>query len=313
MIYIGPSLLSGIGQALHKLSVVLGGQYTEIGYYPKDDDAFIFALPVEPWFTEIPKIKQKYKRVICMTICETETVHEDYGKLFKMFDKIAVPSEYCINIFKRQFPDTNFKLIRLYVPPPVIMIPPTINLKIKPEKYVFYHIGNIIDPRKNINMLIRAFIKCDFVDAVLVLKATCNQEVHMNFPNIHIINGLLDNNEIEHIHQTSDCYISCSFSEGVGLGAVEAACRNKPVIISEYGGATEYIKTPYIIKCGRRTVENNDFLFKKGMEWGDPDENQLMTYMKSIYLRRARYEDGWYSRQITSKNEIVKQIIRFYD
>jgi hypothetical protein len=29
-----------------------------------------------------------------MTVCETETVHEDYGKLFELFDKIAVPSEY---------------------------------------------------------------------------------------------------------------------------------------------------------------------------------------------------------------------------
>jgi len=313
MIYIGPSLLSGIGQALHKLSILLGGQYTELGHYPNGNDAFIFALPVEPWFTEIHKIKQKYKNIICMTICETETVHEDYGRLFKMFDTIAVPSKYCIDVFKRQFPDTDFRLIRLCVPPPEILLPPTIKLNIKPDKYVFYHIGNIIDPRKNINMVIRSFLKCQFKDAALLLKATCNQEVQMNFPNIHVINGLLDNNDIEYIHQISDCYISCSFSEGVGMGAVEAACRDKPVIISEYGGAKEYINTPYIVKCGRRKIENNDFLFKKGMEWGDPDENQLISFMKDVYSRRVKYENGWHSKHVTSKNEIVKQIIKFYD
>ena len=34
----------------------------------------------------------------------------------------------------------------------------------------------------------------------------------------------------------SDCYVSFSSSEGVGMGAVEAAIRNKPVIITDYGG-----------------------------------------------------------------------------
>ena len=34
---------------------------------------------------KIPEIKRKIKNVMCMTVCETETVHEDYGKLFKLF------------------------------------------------------------------------------------------------------------------------------------------------------------------------------------------------------------------------------------
>ena len=39
-----------------------------------------------------------------MTVCETETVHEDYGKLFDLFDRIAVASEFCKKVFSRQFP-----------------------------------------------------------------------------------------------------------------------------------------------------------------------------------------------------------------
>ena len=51
---------------------------------------------------------------------------------------------------------------------------------------------------------------------------------------------------MEDIHAKSDCYVSFSSSEGIGLGAVEAALRNKPVIITDFGGAPEYIKTPYL-------------------------------------------------------------------
>ena len=313
MIYIGPTLLSGIGQSLNKYATLLGGNYYHLNYYPEGQDAFIFALPTREWFNEIPKIKSKCRRVICMTICETETVHSDYGTLFDMFDTIAVPSQFCIDIFSRQFPKNNFKLIRLCIPPSEITLPPTIKLKIPKDKYIFYHIGNIMDPRKNINMLIRTFLKCEFKDAILVLKATCNQEVGINFPNIHVINGLLSENDIQYLHDIGDCYVSCSFSEGVGMGAVEAGCKDKPVIISEYGGAKEYVDTPYVIKCGKRTLEHDDFLFQKGMEWGDPDENQLIQYMKEVYNKKLKYIDGSLSRCVTSKKEIVKQIITFFD
>ena len=75
-----------------------------------------------------------------MTVCETETVHEDYGKLFKFFDKIAVPSEFCRKVFKRQFPDTEFYVIHAHIP--------------DKRPYVFYHIGNVYDPRKNFNKVL---------------------------------------------------------------------------------------------------------------------------------------------------------------
>ena len=47
---------------------------------------------------------------------------------------------------------------------------------------------------------------------------------------------------MDKIHKSSDCYVSFSSSEGVGMGAVEAALRGKPVIITDYGGAPEYVK-----------------------------------------------------------------------
>ena len=111
-------MLSGIGQHLFKYSYVLkNAKYIQVGVdpIPIDDVAFIFALPLQAWLDVIPIIKQNCKKVICMTTCETETVHESYGDLFKHFDKIAVSSRFCKKVFSKQFPNTEFIIVRAHI------------------------------------------------------------------------------------------------------------------------------------------------------------------------------------------------------
>jgi glycosyltransferase involved in cell wall biosynthesis len=297
MLFIGPTLLSGIGQHCKKYTKLFPrGKYIEIqNDIPECESAFIFALPIQHWLDKIPEIKRKIKHVTCMTVCETETVHEDYGKLFKLFDKIAVPSEFCRKVFKRQFPDTEFYVIHAHIP--------------DKRPYTFYHIGNVYDPRKNFNKILETFIRMNKPDARLLVKATCNQPVQARIPNVTFINDLISDEEMEKIHALSDCYVSFSSSEGVGMGAVEAALRNKPVIITDYGGASEYIKTPYTIKCGRQKIVKDDFLFKAGMEWGKPDENQLREFMEDAYTKKLRYMEHPRTHMLTCKENVLQEFV----
>ena len=179
MLFIGPTLLSGIGQHCKKYMDI----FPPVGYtkyieiheeIPESDSAFIFALPVKYWLDRIPEIKRKIKHVTCMTVCETETVHKDYGKLFDLFDKIAVPSEYCKKIFKRQFPDKHFFVIHAHIP--------------DKRPYTFYHIGNVHDPRKNFNKILECFVRLNKPDTRLIVKATCKYPVNINIPNVTVIN-----------------------------------------------------------------------------------------------------------------------------
>ena len=260
---------------------------------PESEHAFIFALPIQYWLDRIPEIKRKIKNVTCMTICETETVHEDYGKLFKLFDRIAVPSEFCKKVFKRQFPETEFYILHAHVP--------------DKRPYTFYHIGNVYDPRKNFNKILEAFIRLNKPDARLLIKATCKSPVQINIPNVTVINDLVSDEKMEEIHARGDCYVSFSSSEGVGMGAVEAALRNKPVIITDYGAPPEYIKTPYTIKCDVETLKHDDFLFKKGMQWGKPCMEQLSEFMEDAYNKKLRYMDHPTTRILTSKEHVLKE------
>ena len=298
MLFIGPTLMSGIGQHLKKYSTLFpGSTYMEImeDNIPECEEAFIFALPVPYWLTRIPEMKRKNKHLTCMTVCETETVHEDYGKLFEHFDRIAVPSSFCQRVFTRQFPDTTFYIVHAHIP--------------RDERYTFYHIGNIMDPRKNFRSILEAFVRLNEPNARLVVKATCNSPVNINLPNVQVLNGLVSDDDMHDLHKRCDCYVSFSHSEGVGMGAVEAALQDKPVIITDYGGAVEYIKTPYTIECTLQELEKDDFLFKKGMLWGNPDPNQLLEFMRDAFNKRMKYMNHTHTKNITSAENVLHELL----
>ena len=298
MIIIGPALLSGIGQHAKKYAKLFNCDYFLIdSQLPEVDHALIFLLPIHEHLKHIDYIRSRVKTLACMTVCETETVHADYGLIMEEFKRVAVPSEFCKKVFSRQFPKNDFYVIHAHIPPP------------KEKPYVFYHIGNVMDPRKNFTEVVRAFVRLNEPNTRLVVKATCNQNIDIQFPRIEVINGLVSEEKLDEIHNTSDCYVSFSHSEGVGMGAVEAAMRDKPVIITNYGGAPEYIKTPYLIDCELEKLEQDDFLFQKGMEWGKPNFDQLLGFMRDAYEKRVRVMDHTHTRALVGRDNILNEFI----
>ena len=308
MLFIGPPILSGIGQVVLDYSKLLdptNAKHIVLGQdkYIQNQDVFMFALPTPQWLSVIPAIIKTSKSVRIMTICETETVHEDYGKLFALCPndgEVLVSSEFCKRIFERQFSFVKCRVLHHTTP-----VPSPSSLKQRPteDPYVFYHIGNIMDPRKNINGLLTAFLRCGFGDkAKLVLKATCKQPVTLppGVQNVSIINGLLSKEDLDtKVHDKGHCYVTFSHSEGVGMGAVEAAVRDKPVILTEYGGCKEYVHTPYTVRCSSFVpVGQDDFLFKKDMLWGDHDSDYLVEYMKDAFEKRLTWMDHSHTREL---------------
>lgn len=295
MIFIGPTLLSGIGQHASKYCRL----FPESKYYnvaddiPESDDGLLFVIPIPQTIERIPYIKSKVKNLACMTVCETTEVHEDYGLLFKHFKRVAVPSEFCQEVFSRQFPDTEFYVVHAHIP--------------EPEVYTFYHIGNILDDRKQFRAILEAFIRLNEPTSRLLVKATCLKDVPLNIPRVEVVNGLVTDEQMDRIHKAGDCYVSFSKSEGVGMGAVEAALRDKPVIITDFGGAPEYVKTPYLVPCELQELERDDFLFKKGMHWGKPDPVKLLEFMRDAFNKKLRYMDHTHTKNLVGKEAVLHE------
>ena len=315
--FIGPTLLSGIGQMLHKhLELFPGSVYHELKdltKLPMGDVAVAFALPIPMWIDALRALKKRFRRLHCMTICETETVHEAYGDLFAVCPDIIVASEFCKRVFEAQFPGrVRCTVVAAYVPPVpqgLLTGPPGQNdpgPAAPTGRYVFYHIGNIIDQRKNIKAILEAFMRLNKPgETELVLKATCLQAVEIRLPGVRVINGLVSDEEIRKLHRECHCYVSFSSSEGIGMGAVEAALHSRPVIITDYGGAPEYIKTPYLIPCGRQEIPRDDFLFKKGMLWGKPDPDKLLEYMTHAFENRVETCEHPWTRTMVSRDAVL--------
>lgn len=287
----GPTLLAGIGQVTKRYADLVNGEYIAFGDKPKEaeyDYGFAFVLPIKEQLDIVDQYMSICKKKIYMTICETETVNPAYGILTR-YKELWVASDFCKNVFQRQFPEVSWKVLPLYAPPQ--KVPRNLDIK---RPYTFYTIGNILDPRKNIKSLIEAFLRCEFPmdDAILLLKATCVRPVDWKVPGVHIINGLLSNEDMERVHDQGDCYINCSHSEGVGMGAVEAAMRKKPVIISDYGGLKEYVHTPFVVKCKIGPIGFDDFLFTKDLEWGHPSQEDLMLHMQTCFDKKLSYSEN---------------------
>lgn len=300
-LFVGPRLLSGIGQVTKRYADLLNGEYVEFGQAPADkqyDNGFAFILPFKENLELVDQYSKFCREMKVMTICETEPVNDAYQMIADKYREVYVASEFCKEVFSRQFPNTNWKVLHLYAPPPSIHYGPTVT-----GPYVFYTIGNVMDPRKNFQSLLNAFFECKFEDAILLVKATCNSDFKLEFPGVVVINGLLSLDQMENIHKKGDCYINCSHSEGVGMGAVEAALRSKPVIITDYGGLKEYVRTPWVVKCIKGCIGFDDFLFKADHQWGHPSYQDLVAHMKDCYERRVKVWEHTHTRKIMSDLE----------
>jgi hypothetical protein len=292
-LFIGPSLLSGIGQVTKQYARNFG-EYVEYSKTPRREHyeiGFAFVLPVPEQLALVDALARRCTRMIYMTICETEPVSPAYGLLEK-YGTIYTASEFCRQIFQRQFPGTTWKLLRHCVngPTPIVRTP-----YVAGTPYVFYTIGNVQDPRKNITGMLEAFVRCKFKpgEAELLIKATCAQEVRWKFPGVRIINGgVLSDAQMEDVHAAGHCYVNCSHSEGVGMGAAEAAARNKPVIIADYGGLKEYVRTPYVVKCSKGPVGFDDFLYTRELEWGHPSTEELTALMVRCFTEKVHFAEN---------------------
>lgn len=297
-LFIGPTLLAGIGQVTKKYADLVGAEYKEIMSEPdkqKYDYGFAFLIPVPHFLEAADRHLAQCRKTFVMTVCETETVHPAYGELVRRYKTLYVPSEFCREVLSRQFPKGTWKLLR-HVATGSPLPPP------KTEKYTFYTIGNMADPRKNISMLLEAFRQLDVPDVRLVLKATGKDPVTCHEPNVLIINGLISEEQLETIHSTCHCYVNCSFSEGVGMGAVEAAMRDKPVILTEYGGLKEYVpSSPFIVSCGRTLVGQDDFLYTRDMVWGMPVLSDLVKHMRTCATQRIATWDHSEARKLVGE------------
>lgn len=210
---------------------------------------------------------KKFKKNVGIFVGETDTIkHTSWFPFLKNVDQIWVPnSDNMSRLVADGFSDVRvvpyaFDLLKYTEEKPKI------NLYSANNKFKFYYVGDLND-RKNLIGIIRAFNSefCNGEPVSLVLKIRKHgvqpKQLHDAFvkfshqvksqlrihkkleryPSEIVITADADDNVIQSIHSTCDCYVGLSHGEGWSIPAFEAMCYGKTPICSNEGGPKEFI------------------------------------------------------------------------
>jgi len=210
------------------------------------------------------RLREPGKINVGYTVWETSKLHRDWPDYInKNVDKVLVGCDWNVGVLR----DSGVTI-------PIGVAPhgakPSDFDNIKPfdikgvgeDTYVFYDIFQWSE-RKNPMALLQSFWYAfrNNEDVALVLKTymgdhssedqdriknMVGQVKKMtrfeNYPKVFLVHELLSDNELKGLHARGDCYVSLDRGEGFGLGPFQAGQCNNPIIVTGWGGVTEYAK-----------------------------------------------------------------------
>ncbi len=175
----------------------------------------------------------------------------------KHFDFCVVPSKFVKTIAERS---------GISIPIEIIPYTPAEHKETKPRADGIFRFKSIATPdkRRNIPFMIHAFMELFFENEnlELVIKTFPNskhgkvrhweedvEELKNNYGmygNVKIVDEVYNDDQMIGFLDDADCYIQVSSAEGMGLFIFEAVKRGIPVIATDYGAHTDYLKGSYV-------------------------------------------------------------------
>ena len=186
----------------------------------------------------------------------------------KRFDELWVPSKFCETAFKA------ITSVPVTVIPHVLSEPPEFApndrsvtramLGLPDDAFVFLYMFDTFSfvDRKNPQCLLDAF-EAEFTrdpNVYLVLKISYFENLASNYssgnqtllrkihdvmarmPNVRVVSEFMPHSAIYQLMNAVDCYVSPHRSEGFGLTVAEAMLCGKPVIATDFGGTTDFVR-----------------------------------------------------------------------
>lgn len=157
--------------------------------------------------------------------------------------------------------------------------------------YYFYTVMDTVNPRKNAETLLAAFMTAfpDGEGARLVVKQYRQPRDLSTFPGVIDIPEFLSDGRMAALHAVCDACVSAHHAEAWGLPLSEALAFGNPVIATGYSGNMEFMNeansfpVPYTItRVSGRICQALPGLFRPDMTWADIDANALVRAMRRV-------------------------------
>ncbi|MDD1782473.1 glycosyltransferase [Enterovibrio sp. ZSDZ35] len=267
------------------------GEY-EKGYYvnlfpiPANDIIdILMRFGLEPFYGA------KYN--ICVVQWELEYFPKEYEIIKYLMDRVCSISTFAADAIGRTLKEN------------VSVIPLPFNTEIKPipsvnkcSPYTFYFAfdGNSFISRKNplsvITSFQNAFTSNENVELVIkVMNSTCGdlwneclRKASID-KRITIIDKMLSKQDYMTLVENIDCVVSLHRSEGFGRIIAESMLLEKPVIVSDYSGNTDYNsdENSFLVQGEMVPLFEGDYHLYQGNNWFEPSVTDASEKMQFVY------------------------------
>lgn len=273
----------------------------------KDIDYNVNIIHTTPEFWS--KYREEGKLNIGYTIWETSKLHPDWPKYInENVSAVMVGCEWNIKVFK----DSGVTV-------PIFVVPHGIGARefdnidpfnvrgVDKDTYMFYSIFQWTERKHPIALLKaywHAFQNNENVALVLktyrsnysdgekeairtTIKRLKSVTIMDNYPSIYLIPDMLTNDEILGLHSRGDCYVSLDRGEGFGLSPFTAGAAGKPIIVTGFGGSTEYAKpdNSYLVDYSLTPVSGMPWSpwYRGDQLWAEPNVKHGADLMKYVF------------------------------
>ena len=143
----------------------------------------------------------------------------------------------------------------------------------------------------DVELILKTYISdpCDISDVKAKIISFKEELGLKYYPKIKIVFGDLSDEDIVGLHNTYDCYLSLSRSEGFGMPIVEAMSCGKPVIATNFYGSCDYLTYDNSYPVGYDMVKvniGNGFWYREDQMWAEPNIEDAIRCIRSAYNNR---------------------------
>ena len=253
----------------------------------------LWSLP--GYYRMFPELRER--RVVVYAVWETDCLPEHYRFALSLADEIWTCSSYCQRVLAQAGRPVS-------IIPHVVTAPepnPAAENKLRERigyrdgEFLFYTIANVLNPRKGIEELIRAFAGLFPVEqARLIVKGNAPLPADQaSTPGVVQITDWLDEDEIYALHRVGHCFVSAHRSEGWGLPISTAMASERIVIATAYSGNMDYMNSgnSLPVACTVEPIRSEDLkrqphILSADMHWGYVDVDDLRRQMKYAFSER---------------------------
>ena len=256
---------------------------------------------------------------------ELETWPSQFKFMTSYLDEVWASSSHTFNAYSKSL-DTPVYHIPLVVEPfeQDDFTQLKYNSKIDQSKFNFLYVfdSNSTYARKNPHDVVKAFKKAFLKnsEASLVLKTMNYQfdDAQLNIDlkdasNITLINECLSRGELFALYKACDAYVSLHKAEGFGRTIAEAMLLQKPVIVSNYSGNTDFCtsNTAFLVEGKLQEIDAYAYHFWYQNKWFsselDSAASQMLECFENRKLRSFRVRNAY---ELISESFSIESIAR---